>query len=474
MPFASFSRDFEEFEGLEILLNDYSLSTADMALRRVVVASRPDDTDIEQTTFEANNQRPPNNNESAPTSQDITYQSNDEHVLSKKYSQLSLQCQEGTWLELQSRANAEAIITSSLPIFGPKMFQRQYEKALFYPGDSHWKKLRSIVIFSVVIISVIFYLYLDMEVLVMISMCLTLFTMSPYLVSLYSSTGIRTTDGRPGNALRVFSMLNENERSLLSKKYLSLVIFLVTCGLGIFIFEHVYIFFQWEIVPLWAQIIVVLLLPVLFIPQFALFSLIPLFCYTADTTDRLFAQQKIFVYDQLNGCINWVAVQQNFDICECIIDDVSKGFQWVFVGSILQAVVTTAQVIGIISQFSSWQSAGYQPSSIVYLLMQELLMLFTQILSVVAIWSAGSQITSACDGILDQCSNVLAFLRMSPSFKMSTDEYVRARLFHTYVKEANLGFKVFRVRISYTLATTVLVPLASVLSIVLPIVFKSH
>ena len=458
--------------GLEKLPNDYSSSTADMAIRRVMVASRPDDIDIEQTTFEANNQRTPNNNESAPTSQDITYQSNDEHVLSKKYSQLSLQCQEGTWLELQSRANAEAIITSSLPIFGPKMFQMQYEKALFYPGDSHWKKLRSIVFFSVSINCVVFYLYLNMDVLTMIGMCLSIYCTFPFLVSLYSSTGIRTTDGRPGNALRVFSMLNENERSLLSKKYLSSVTVIVICGLVSFISQHVYFFIHWEIVPLWAQIIVVLLLPILFIPQVALFSLPTLFCYTANTTDRLFAQQKIFVYNQLNGRINWVAVQQNFDICECIIDDVSEGFRWVFVGTIFQAVATTSQVIGIISQFSSWQSAGYQPSSIVYLLVQEVLVLVTNILTVVAVWSAASQITSACDGIFDQCSNVLAFIRMSPSYELSTDEYVRAQQFYTYVKEVNLGFKVFRVRISYTLATSVLVPLASVLSIVLPIAFK--
>ena len=452
----------------------YSPSTADMAVRRVVVASRPVDIDIEQTTFEVNNQRTPNDIESAPTSQDITYQSNDEHVLSKKYSLLSLQCQEGTWLELQSRANAEAIITSSLPIFGPKMFQSQYEKALFYPGDSQWKKLRSIVFFSVCFNFIVFYLYLGMDVLVMIGMCLSICYSFPFLVSLYSSTDIRTSDGRPGNALRVFSMLNENERSLLSKKYLSIVALTLICGLGSFIFQFVYFFLQWEIVPLWAQIIVVILFPVVFIPQFALSSLYILFSYIADTTDRLFSQQKIFVYNQWNGRINWVEVQQNFDICECIIDDVSKGFQWVFVGIFFQAVATTSQVIGIISQFSSWQSAGYQPSSIVYLLVQEVLVLVTNILTVVAVWSAASQITSACDGIFDQCSNVLAFIRMSPSYELSTDEYVRAQQFYTYVKEVNLGFKVFRVRISYTLATTVLVPLASVLSIVLPIVFKSH
>ena len=142
-PSIRINKIVDSHTGLEKLPNDYSSSIADMAVRRVVVVSRPADFDIEQTTFEVNNQRTPNNNESAPTSQ-----SNDEHVLSKKYTLLSFQCQEGTWLELQSRANAEAIITSSLPIFGPKMFQMQYEKALFYPGDSHWKKLRSIVFFS--------------------------------------------------------------------------------------------------------------------------------------------------------------------------------------------------------------------------------------------------------------------------------------------------------------------------------------
>ena len=445
-----------------------------MAVRRVVVASRSDDVDIEQTTFEVNNQRTPNNNESAPTSQDITYESNDEHILSRKYSLLSLQCQEGTWLELQLMAKAEASNTSSLPVFGPKMFQRQYEKALFFPGDSHWKKLRSIAIFSVNFIPVVFYLYLDMDVLMMIGLLLACWQFAPYLISLYSSTGLRTTNGRPGNALRVFSMLNENERTSLSKRHLSLVIIALLFAMTSVIFQLVYFFLRWESVPVWGQVVVVLIVPILFIPHFAIFSMNILFSYTAYTTDRLFAQQKIFVYNQMNGRINWVAVQQNFDIYEGIVNDVSKGFQWVFVGGIFQAVAFTSEVVGIISQFSSWRANGYQPSSIVYLLVNEVLNAICQILGVVNIWHSASQITDACDGFLDQCSNVLAFLRMSPSFETSTDEYVRAQLFHTYVEKANLGIKVFRVRISYALATSVLVPLASVLSVVLPIVFKSH
>ena len=444
-----------------------------MAVRRVVVASRPDDIDIEQTTFEFNNQRSPNNNnESAPPSQDITYKSNDEDMLSKKYSLLALQCQEGTWLELQSRAKEEEE-KKDLPLFGPKMFQMQYEKALFYPGGNHWKKLRSIAFFSIIFVHVVCYLYLEMDLLVMIGGLLTCVGFFPYLIALFCS-GIRTTDGRPGNALRVFSMLNENERSLLSKRHFPKVNITLMCGFGGFIFQDVYFFLRREIVPVWSQIMIIIVLPILFIPHFAIFSLPILFYYTADTTNRLFAQQKIFVYNQMNGRINWVAVQQNFDICEGIIDELSKSFQWVFVGHMFQPVAFTSHAVGTIAQFSSWQAAGYQPSSMAFLLVFEIFTMFCQILSTVAVWSAASQITSACDSILDQCSNVLAFLRMSHSFEASTDEYVRAQLFHSYVEKVNLGYKVFGIRITYALATNVLVPLASVLSVVLPIAFKSR
>ena len=131
-------------------------------------------------------------------------------------------------------------------------------------------------------------------------------------------------------------------------------------------------------------------------------------------------------------------------------------------------------MIGTISQFLSWQAAGYQPFSIVILLVFELLNCVYILAVVINIWSAASQITAACDGVLDQCSNVLAYLRMSPSFQISTDEYLRAQLFHTYVKETNLGFKVFGIRISYALATSIMVPFISILSVVFPIVFKSH
>ena len=447
-----------------------------MSVRRIVVASLDGGEDIEQTTFEVNDQRTVNNNVSAPLSHDITYQSNAEHLLFRKYSLLTMP--EDTWLELQLTADAEAMATESqhhhLPIFGPNMYQRNYEKALFFTGDSHWKKLRSIVIFCVTIVMVISYVYLSMDVMILIGKIMECCESIPLVIALYCYTGISTTDGRPGSALRVFSLLKESDRLLLKKRHFSYNAIVLFTAFVSLLLHYTYCFVRWEMIPLWGQVCTIIIIPWVFIPHIAIFSLFPLFSYVADISDRLFAQQKIFVYNQESDSVNWIAVQKNFDICESIVNDISKGFQLIFVGALFCLASTTSHVIGTISQFLSWQAAGYQPFSIVILLVCELLSCIQTIALFINIWSAASQITAACDGVLDQCSSVLAYLHMSPSFQNSTDEYLRAQLFHTYVEKANLGFKVFGVRISYALATSIVVPFVSILSVVFPIVFKSH
>ena len=307
---------------------------------------------------------------------------------------------------------------------------------------------------------------------VVVSNIVALCQIFPILIALYGFRHIKTTDGRPGSALNVFSMLDENERVLLSKRHLlgnSVVMILYLLGV---IALLIYFVLRFENVATWCQVVFIIAFVCLFFPHFAIFSPLPLFCYTADITDKIFAQRKIFVYNQFEGIINWVAVQQNFDVCECIVKDISTGFQMIFIAAMFNALAFVSQLVGIISQILSFHAADYQPKSMVLLLIMEILHGIAQLFIIVNMWTAGSQITAACDGVVDQCSNVLAFIRMSPSFHKSTDEYKRAKLFHAYVKEANLGFKVFGIRISFTLAINILAPLVSVLSVVLPLVFK--
>ena len=328
-----------------------------MSVRRIVVASLGGNEDIEQTTFEVNDQRTVNNNVSAPISHDITYESNAEHLLFRKYSLLTMP--EDTWLELQLTADAEAMATESehhLPVFGPNIHQRNYEKALFFTGDSHWKKLRSIVIFFMPIVFVISYVNLGTDVMVLIGKIMESCEVIPLIIALYCYTGIRTTDGRPGSALRVFSLLKESERLLLKKRHFSHNTFVFSIAFVSLLFQFTYFFLRWELIPLWGQVCTILTIPCIFIPHFAIFSLLTLFTYVADISERLFAQQKIFVYDQESDSVNWIAVQKNFDICESIVNDISKGFQMVFVGALVALASTTSHVIGTISQFLSWQA----------------------------------------------------------------------------------------------------------------------
>ena len=437
-----------------------------MAARRVVVASMSDIVDIEQTTNDTTK-----NNESVSSNRvvyDMTSQSNE--ILSRKYSLLSLQGQEDTWLVSKMKANEEE---RKFPIFGPKVYQNQYEKGLFFKNDGYLKHGRIVVIpLGGTIMPLVFYLFLDMEVMVLVGIFMSSWIIVPILIALYGFTYIKTADGRPGSALKVFSMLDENERLLLSKRHLS---FVSTTNILYLLGQIpliIYFVLRFENVATWCQVVFIIAFICVFFPYFAIYSVLPLFCYTADITDRLFAQRKIFVYNQFDGRINWVAVQQNFDVCESIVKDISTGFQMVFIAGMFYALAFVSLLVGIISQLLSWHAADYQPKSMVLLLIMEILHCIAQLFIFVNMWTAGSQITAACDGVVDQCSNVLAFIRMSPSFHKSTDEYKRAKLFHAYVKEANLGFKVFGIRISFTLAINILAPLVSVLSVVLPLVFK--
>ena len=344
-----------------------------MAARRVVVASMSDIVDIEQTTNDTTK-----NNESVSSNRvvyDMTTQSDE--TMSRKYSLLSLQGQEDTWHTSKMKANAEVTTITEqkkFPTMGPKVYQNQYEKGVFFLNDGHLKHGRIVVIpLAGIIINLVFYLFLDMDVMVVVSNIVALCQIFPILIALYGFRHIKTTDGRPGSALNVFSMLDENERVLLSKRHLlgnSVVMILYLLGV---IALLIYFVLRFENVATWCQVVFIIAFVCLFFPHFAIFSPLPLFCYTADITDKIFAQRKIFVYNQFEGIINWVAVQQNFDVCECIVKDISTGFQMIFIAAMFNALAFVSQLVGIISQILSFHAADYQPKSMVLLLIMEIL-----------------------------------------------------------------------------------------------------
>ena len=65
---------------------------------------------------------------------------------------------------------------------------------------------------------------------------------------------------------------------------------------------------------------------------------------------------------------------------------------------------------------------------------------------------------------------MMAYLRKHPSFKASSDEYNRAKLFYEYVQETRLGFKGNNIVISYSLGMTIIYPaIAAVFVVILPV-----
>ena len=128
--------------------------------------------------------------------------------------------------------------------------------------------------------------------------------------------------------------------------------------------------------------------------------------------------------------------------------------------------------LGFISQLLDWYHKEYQPKSMIFLIVFEATIIKVQIIFASSVWYHASELTSACNSVLDQCADVLAFHRMNTNY--DRHEYLRANEFYQYVEKKNIGFCVLGVKISFALGLSILTPLFSVVSIVLPVVLRTY
>ena len=65
-----------------------------------------------------------------------------------------------------------------------------------------------------------------------------------------------------------------------------------------------------------------------------------------------------------------------------------------------------------------------------------------------------------------------AIKHQKPNFKESPEDYEKAEMFHRYVERAQLGFKAFNIRISFSLGVAILTPILSLLSVFVPVFLR--
>ena len=128
--------------------------------------------------------------------------------------------------------------------------------------------------------------------------------------------------------------------------------------------------------------------------------------------------------------------------------------------------------LGFSSQLLDWHHNEYQPKSMIFLIVFEAAVIISEIGLAYSVWYHASELTSACNSVLDQCSDVLAFHRRNTNYDRR--EYLRANEFYQYVEKKNIGFCVLGVKISFALGLSILTPLFSVVSIVLPVVLRTY
>ena len=391
----------------------------------------------------------------------------------RQSSLFGLEGQGCTWMDLKEREETRTI--SNRPVFGPPIYRVFYNMSIF-SNSNRFYSMRGIIVFVALLFPwiglTVLYLYMDMNAFFFASLILGTGSYFSHWYSVYVWKGIRQSDGRPGTCLRVFYMLNDEERLLLSKQYDVLLTFFTVLYAFAYSFCFIYAFIRWHDMPIWGPVIIIIWILTVCIPQFASWAVIYIFFASCDTAAQLIRKQKIFVYNYTNTKINWRAVQQNFDICECVVNDISTGFQPVFITCVSYSLVCASQTIGLVSQWISWRSANYQPTSEVFIILAQLGLGLVVFYMFFASWWKASQVTSACDEILDQCNRTLSLLRMEPNFEESPEDYEKAEMFHRYVERAQLGFKAFNIRISFSLGVAILTPILSLLSVFVPVFLR--
>ena len=396
----------------------------------------------------------------------------------KNMKQYSFLAPGETWedaLALESQIIQQNI---RVKVFAPSEFQYLFEKAILFE-DSKFMIIRYLRPIVALFLNMWLYFvainiyYMNADILFSVGWCVGISSIPVMWYVVYCTHGIRgDASGKPGPGLRVYQL--SKCPKLDSIKRLPVVTAYQVMLYSFTAISLLYMGMRWYDRPAWSILSQLLFLPCVSFPPTAVPMLVCLFPYTTDAAACLIERQKVFVYDEVTGHIDWPVVQRNFDILEKFVGDLSRAWQtFFFVASMFWPLAVVMLGIGVGNTGVTWMQ-GDQPTYMIILLAYEASALAYILIITFILWNGASQVTAACDTVSKNCQDVLSYLRMHPTYKHHREEYLRAEDFARYVEKAKLGFKANGICISYSLGMTILYPvLGAIFAVVLPMTIPS-
>ena len=384
-----------------------------------------------------------------------------------------------TWEDAVARETEAIQQNVHFRIYAPLEFQLLFEKAILFPDSKFLiiRLLRPIVILcanlELYFVSINSY-YINADILFSIGWFVGCSAVPVMWYIVYFTQDIRgDSSGKLGPGLRVYQLLQNNTKIDAYRRIPIVTLYEIILG-SFFMITILYMIVRWHDVTSWNNAAQLLFPLYIMIPHASIPMMICMFPFTMDASARLIESQKVFVYDEITGCIDWPVVQRNFDILETFVLQLSKAWAIFFFGaSACWPLALVMLGIGVGNTGMQWMQ-GDQPSYMPILIAFEALVLAYILLTTIILWNGASQVTAACETVSKHCQEVLSYLRMHPSYMSHREEYLKAEDFARYVENAKLGFKANGICISYSLGMAILYPvLGAIFAVILPLTIPS-
>ena len=304
----------------------------------------------------------------------VAAESNEQARLSDKYSILGNPQGSGdTWIEALSR-ETEALELNTAVTYGPPEIQYFVLQGVFFK-DSEYKILRFLraflsltQCFTGYVIGVQLYLILDADIFTCVAWCMSWnFYVGCWSIVYRTNSVRKNSAGNAGIALRVFRLMDEVDTiGVVNSRFNSgcFTATLLTYCLNMTLW--VYLFIRWYDQNLWGQVFTVISVMNLFLfPSLNPVGVGLLYYQSMEAASRLIRKYKCFVYKENTGCLDWCAVQKNFDVLEQFVEDLSDGWKYfVFGTNFVASLSLMSMLVGLTYDAMAWAQTGYQVISL--------------------------------------------------------------------------------------------------------------
>ena len=294
-------------------------------------------------------------------------------------------------------------------VCGPPELQYVYKRSLFFRESPHVfvRLLRPIG--TVVQLLLVLASFISMSLYVDVNFYFTtgvvIATLPSFLVFyiVHWTSHIRADgSGTPGVGLRAFALLGPTEASSVVTKRLTLpylvhMMYIFGCSVPLLI----YFILRFNDFPPWAKVTNTLgYMMTLFLPQIRVN--VPnfggLMYYTMHVAAHMIRSRKVFVNDASTGRIDWPAVQRNFDVLESFVENLQSSWRTYFACVLYVTILSMVTgAIGFGVQLDRFLRSDERQASMCALLVGEAFATTFQVASAVCVWTAGSEVSAACD-----------------------------------------------------------------------------